>query len=61
METMEKDILTAEEAAEMLGMKKRTIQSLARNAGLPGKKINGKTWIFSKRELEAWVAQGGEK
>ncbi|WP_227665567.1 helix-turn-helix domain-containing protein [Listeria monocytogenes] len=46
MEIKEKDILTAEEAAEMLGMKKRTIQSWARNAGLPGKKINGKTWIL---------------
>ncbi|KXX11072.1 hypothetical protein AWI87_14865 [Listeria monocytogenes] len=61
MKTMEKDTLTAEEAAEILGMKKMTIQSWARNAGLPGKKINGQTWIFSKRQLAAWVAQGGDK
>lgn len=55
MEMMEKDILIVEEVVEMLGMKKRIIQFWVRNVGLFGKKINGKIWIFSKREFEVWV------
>ena len=44
------DVLTVEEAAELLRLKPEQIRILARKGKIPGGKI-GETWRFSRRAL----------
>ena len=57
METPQKEVLTAEEAAEFLGFNPVTIRQKARLGEIPGRKI-GKEWRFSKRALLEWLEEG---
>jgi excisionase family DNA binding protein len=56
-ETRQKEVLTAEEAAEFLGFNPVTIRQKARLGEIPGRKI-GKEWRFSRRVLLEWLEEG---
>ena len=47
-----KDILTAEEVAELLRIHPYTVRRLAREGKLPGFRIGGQ-WRFNRKEFEA--------
>jgi excisionase family DNA binding protein len=57
LETRQKEVLTAEEAAEFLHFNPVTIRQKARLGEIPGRKI-GKEWRFSRRVLLEWVEEG---
>ena len=57
METMHKEVLSAEEAAEYLGFNPVTIRQKARSGEIPGRKV-GKEWRFSRRVLLEWLEEG---
>lgn len=57
METREKEVLTADEAAEFLGFNPVTVRLKARSGEIPGRKI-GKEWRFSRRVLLEWLEEG---
>ncbi len=57
METQQKDVLTAEDAAEFLHFNPVTIRLKARSGEIPGRKI-GKEWRFSRRVLLEWLEEG---
>lgn len=59
METRQKEVLTAEEAAEFLGFNPVTIRLKARLGEIPGRKI-GKEWRFSRTALLEWLREGEE-
>ncbi len=50
------DVLTAEEAAELLKVSSKTILRLARDGDLPGLKV-GRAWRFCRSELLGVLAQ----
>lgn len=54
----EGEILTVPEVAHLLRVPKSTVYKLARLGQLPASKI-GKHWRFVRRDLEAWMHQGG--
>lgn len=54
---MEKEILTIEEAAELLQIGKRSLYKLAKEGRIPGKKILNK-WRFEKESLKSWIRSG---
>jgi len=56
MEARQKEVLTAEEAAEFLGFNPVTVRQKARLGEIPGRKI-GKEWRFSRRRLLAWLEE----
>ncbi len=45
------DLVSATEAAEMLGVTRQNVQLMANNGQLPGKKV-GKTWVFLRSVVE---------
>jgi excisionase family DNA binding protein len=47
-------LIPTEEAANLLGIHPKTLQQLARDGRIPGKRV-GKFWRFRKSELDAWV------
>lgn len=55
---MNREILTAAEAAEYLRIHPNTLKRKARDGLLPGAKI-GREWRFRKTDLDAWLAHGG--
>lgn len=55
--TMEKEILTIEEAAAYLQIGKRSIYKLVKDGKIPGKKVLNK-WRFEKESLREWVSRG---
>jgi len=55
----EPEILTTEEAAELLRLSPYAVRDMARKGLLPARKV-GKGWRFYKRDLVAWV-RGEEK
>jgi excisionase family DNA binding protein len=57
METRQKEVLTAEEAAEFLSFNPVTVRQKARSGEIPGRKI-GKEWRFSRRVLLEWLEEG---
>lgn len=57
MEMRQKEVLTAEEAAEFLHFNPVTIRLKARSGEIPGRKI-GKEWRFSRRRLLEWLEEG---
>ena len=56
METRQKEVLTAEEAAVFLHFNPVTIRQKARLGEIPGRKI-GKEWRFSRRVLLEWIEE----
>ena len=57
METLHKEVLNAEEAAEFLGFNAYTIRQKARLGEIPGRKV-GREWRFSRRRLLEWLEEG---
>jgi excisionase family DNA binding protein len=57
VETMEKEILTIEEAADFLRIGKRSLYKLAQSRDVPGKKVLNK-WRFEKESLKSWIRKG---
>ena len=55
-----KDIMTINEAADYLRMHPQTLRDKAKDGEIPGKKI-AKRWLFSKRELLAWIEKKNGK
>ncbi|MHC4945776.1 MAG: helix-turn-helix domain-containing protein [Planctomycetota bacterium] len=49
-----KEILTIEEACELLGVSTKTFAKILREEDLPGRKI-GREWRFSRKALIDWV------
>jgi len=50
----EDEVLTTEEAAELLRVSTKTVLSLARDGSLPGEKV-GRAWRFLRRDLLDYV------
>ncbi len=50
-----KEIMTPREAAEYLSVHVRTIYRLAKNGGIPGRKVGG-SWRFKKDTLDQWLS-----
>jgi len=50
----EHDILTTDEAAELLRLSPYAVRDMARKGSLPARKV-GKGWRFYKPDLVAWV------
>lgn len=48
------DVMSAEEAAEFLGVTAATVRKQAREGRLPGRKI-GREWRFSREALLRWL------
>ena len=55
-----KEVLSAEEAAQYLGIGKATIKALVADDEIPYKRVNEHKIIFSRRALENWVFAGNE-
>jgi len=53
------EILTSEEASELLKVSNKTVLKLARDGALPAQKV-GRAWRFCRSELVSYVAQGSE-
>lgn len=51
--------LTPEQAAQMLNLSAYTVRAYARQGIIPAHKI-GRTWRFSKADLEEWVLTDGQ-
>lgn len=56
---MVEDILTREQAAELLQLNPEVLRRLVAAGKVPGNKV-GKQWRFSRRQLIAWVEKGEE-
>jgi excisionase family DNA binding protein len=52
-----KEIMTPREAAEYLSVHVRTLYRLAKNGGIPGRKVGG-SWRFKKDALDEWLLCG---
>ena len=52
-----KDVLTIEEAAELLGVSVKTFNKVLHTENIPGRKI-GREWKFSRRALIDWIGAG---
>ena len=50
-----KEIMTPREAADYLSVHVRTIYRLAKNGGIPGRKVGG-SWRFKKEALDEWLS-----
>lgn len=55
-----REILTIDEAAQLLGVSTKTFAKVLREGQIPGRKI-GREWKFSKRALIDWVGSGLSK
>jgi excisionase family DNA binding protein len=56
----QRDILTIEEAAELLGVSVKTFNKVLHSQNLPARKI-GREWTFSRAALIEWVGSGRSK
>lgn len=54
------EVLTAEEAADLLRVSTKTVLGLARDGALPGTKV-GRAWRFLRTDLVAYVHEGGRQ
>jgi excisionase family DNA binding protein len=52
-----KDVLTIEEAAELLGVSVKTFNKVLHGENVPGRKI-GREWKFSRQALIDWIGAG---
>lgn len=50
------DVLSCEQAAELIGVHPHTVPKLVRDKGLPTLRRIGKLWRFSRRDVLAWLA-----
>jgi excisionase family DNA binding protein len=58
MDTLDRDYLTAKDAATALGLPKRTvIYRLARGL-MQGVQVGGRLWLMPRTEVERWQGQG---
>ncbi len=48
------DILTMEQAADMLQVSTRTIQRMVKSGEIPGRQV-GSQWRFDREQLRQWV------
>ncbi len=53
----EREILTIEEAAELIGVSVKTFNKVLHTECIPGRKI-GREWKFSRRALIEWIGNG---
>ena len=53
----QRDVLTIEEAAELLGVSVKTFNKVLHSESLPGRKI-GREWKFSRQALIDWIGAG---
>lgn len=58
MNTMEKELLTSVEAAEMLGCSARHVVRKSEQGEMPSPVRIGRAIRWRKQELLAWIAQG---
>ena len=58
--TVMDDVLTLEEAAHILKVSTETVRRKAAAGIMPGAKV-GREWRFSRRQLMAWLEEGGMK
>ena len=56
-EKIERDILTIDEAAELIGVSVKTFNKVLHAESIPGRKI-GREWKFSRAALIEWVGSG---
>ena len=54
---MENELLTLEQACELLNVSERTMIKLLREDHLPARKI-GREWRFNKKALLEWIVTG---
>jgi excisionase family DNA binding protein len=52
-----KEVLTIDEAAELLGVSVKTFNKVLHSENIPGRKI-GREWKFSRRALIEWIGAG---
>jgi len=52
------ELLTVDEAAEVLKLSVHMVRRLAAEGKIPGGKV-GRQWRFSRRQLQEWVEAGG--
>jgi len=57
---MSAEVLTTEEAAELLSMHPKTLLRQVREGGIPAARV-GRRWKFSRRQLLQWLEQGGNR
>jgi excisionase family DNA binding protein len=53
----DREILTIDQAAELLGVSVKTFNKVLHSQSLPARKI-GREWKFSRRALIEWVGSG---
>ena len=58
MGASEPDLLTVEEVAQYLRVKRSSVYEWAQAGKIPAAKI-GRLWRFHRGEIEAWVRRGG--
>ena len=54
MKTIEDQVLTIDELAEYLKIKKSTLYRLAQQGRVPGRKV-GRHWRFHRAVIDAWL------
>jgi len=59
LKIQEREVLTREEAAELLQMHAKQVTLFVKTKGLPGQKM-GRGWRFRRSELLAWLARQGQ-
>jgi excisionase family DNA binding protein len=52
-----REVLTIEEAAELLGVSVKTFNKVLHSENIPGRKI-GREWKFSRQALIEWIGAG---
>jgi len=55
MENTQSDILTVDEAAELLKIPRSSVYKLAQQGKIPGQKV-GRHWRFNRTTLLKWIA-----
>jgi excisionase family DNA binding protein len=55
--SIEPDVLTLAEVAELLGVTPELVEGLAREGEIPGRQIGG-SWRFARRGVLAWLSRG---
>ena len=55
--SFQKEVLTIEEAAELLGVSVKTFNKVLHTENIPGRKI-GREWKFSRKALIDWIGAG---
>lgn len=58
---MDKQILVADEAAELLRVDRQRIYEMCRNNSLPHILLGERQYRFSRQKLEDWLENGGNQ